>query len=619
MKQFLKNFFDIKFWKFILIGILNTLVGAALTFGFFNFTPLGYWMSSALSYALSSIMSFILNRKFTFKNDGPIFQTAIRFAANIAVCYIFAYSIAKPLVYLILSNTALAQKWIDNLALLCGMVLFTAFNYIGQRYFAFKERSQMSLKPLSATDVLKKVFFVAMTFAACWFIFGSFCGVIAAICFVAIICICYKIDIPKFEIAVFALAFIVRLIIVLIITPPIVSDFELLYDASQQFRNGDYSFQNLGYFQTWAGQTGQVIFQGLLLKIWNSVFFLKLVNCFAAAGIHVLIYLTARNFFSEKSSRAVAVLYCFAIFPATMTTVLTNQHVAAFLTYLAMYLIISKKASSVKCWIKYPIAALLLAVSNMIRPDALVILVAVIVYCIFGILKKLSLKNLKHYAARLALFMGTYMIVGSLLSGAVAWSGVNANGLSTDNQGMLIKFVFGLNQEKKGGYNENALNAAKEYLDQGMTLEEARIEVIKDELDVEMTDLIHLFDDKIQTLWNGYAPYWAIDHLKTEHKTLHTIAVKYDKFCARSVFIVAFIGFIYSYFKNKNDLKSLIMPFIVFATFFVYLFIEVQPRYIYTTQIALYILAAGGIDALCILFKKFSAYKKRTMTVSDNL
>lgn len=618
MKQFLQSFFDKKFWKFLLIGLLNTIVGSVLTFSLYNFTPLGYWLSSALSYALSSIMSFVLNRKFTFKNKSSLISTAIRFAANIAVCYILAYSIAKPLVAHILSSTALSEKWIDNFALLCGMALFTVFNYIGQRYFTFKEESQTSLKTFSGTDLLKKIFFAAMTFAGCWFIFGSFCGVIAAMCFIAVICICYKINIPKFEIAIFALAFLVRLIIILKIEPPITSDFEILYNASQQFRNGDYSFQNLNYFQTWAGQTGQVIFQGFLLKIWNSPFFLKLVNCLAASGIHVLIYLTARNFFSEKSSRAVAVLYCFSVFPATMTTVLTNQHVSAFLTYLAMYLLIAQKFNTVKCWIKYPIAALLIAVSNMIRPDALVILVAVSVYCIFGLCKKFSLKNIRYYGMRLALFGITYIIIGSLLSGAVAWSGINANGLSTSKEGMLIKFTFGLNQESRGSYNNNALKAAAEYIAQGMTPEEARMKVIQEELNVGTTDLIHLFDDKIQSLWNGYGSYWAVGHLKTEYMTLYTITVKYDKFCSWFVFAVALIGFIYSYFKHKNNLKALIMPFIFFATFFVYLFIEIQPRYIYTTQIALYILAAGGIDALYILLQRFSKYTKRTGMVPDN-
>ena len=35
MGDFIKKFFDIKFWKFILVGVINTLVGNGLQFVLF--------------------------------------------------------------------------------------------------------------------------------------------------------------------------------------------------------------------------------------------------------------------------------------------------------------------------------------------------------------------------------------------------------------------------------------------------------------------------------------------------------------------------------------------------------------------------------------------------------
>ena len=61
----------------------------------------------------------------------------LRFAANIAVCYALAYGAAKPLVRLLLSGASAAVR--DNVSMLAGMVLFTACNYLGQRFFAFKK------------------------------------------------------------------------------------------------------------------------------------------------------------------------------------------------------------------------------------------------------------------------------------------------------------------------------------------------------------------------------------------------------------------------------------------------------------------------------------------------
>ena len=55
----------------------------------------------------------------------------------IAVCYLLAYGIAKPAVAAVLAGAG--QKIQENAAMFTGMVLFTGFNYLGQRLFAFAE------------------------------------------------------------------------------------------------------------------------------------------------------------------------------------------------------------------------------------------------------------------------------------------------------------------------------------------------------------------------------------------------------------------------------------------------------------------------------------------------
>lgn len=67
MGNFIKQFFDIKFWKFILVGILNTVVGMGLQFLFFNLCGWNEWVSSLIGYILGSILSYFLNKYFTFK------------------------------------------------------------------------------------------------------------------------------------------------------------------------------------------------------------------------------------------------------------------------------------------------------------------------------------------------------------------------------------------------------------------------------------------------------------------------------------------------------------------------------------------------------------------------
>ena len=129
--------FDVKMWKFLLVGVLNTLVGDGLSFLLINVTDIGMFWATAVPTALASVMSYFLNKHFTFKNTEKGWKPVFRFALNIAVCYGLAYGIAVPLMRWALSASAPAVQ--DNLAKLTGMCLFVGFNYLGQRLFAFKE------------------------------------------------------------------------------------------------------------------------------------------------------------------------------------------------------------------------------------------------------------------------------------------------------------------------------------------------------------------------------------------------------------------------------------------------------------------------------------------------
>ncbi len=148
MKNFFKQFFDIKFWKFLMVGILNTVVGMGLQFIFFNLLGWDEWISSITGYIIGSILSYFLNKYFTFKNKEKGWKPVAKFALNIALCYTLAYGIAIPLIkWICLSNSITAFGWsVDtfagNASMLAGSCLFVAFNYIGQRFFAFKEKNK---------------------------------------------------------------------------------------------------------------------------------------------------------------------------------------------------------------------------------------------------------------------------------------------------------------------------------------------------------------------------------------------------------------------------------------------------------------------------------------------
>ena len=136
MIDFLKKLLDKSEVRFIIVGLINTAVGTAIMFLAYNAFHLSYWLSSSLNYILASILSYFLNKYFTFKSEDKSFIEVLKFALNIAICYLLAYGAAQPLVKQLLSGSS--RSIIDNVSMLVGMVLFVVLNYLGQRFFVFK-------------------------------------------------------------------------------------------------------------------------------------------------------------------------------------------------------------------------------------------------------------------------------------------------------------------------------------------------------------------------------------------------------------------------------------------------------------------------------------------------
>lgn len=136
----LKKLLDKTFWKFLLVGVANTVFGTAVMFLCYNLLHWGYWVSSAANYVLGSILSYFLNKYFTFQNREKGAGVVLRFVVNISVCYLIAYGVAKPLAAWVLSGMSRSVQ--ENGAMLVGMCLFVGLNYLGQRFFAFRRTEE---------------------------------------------------------------------------------------------------------------------------------------------------------------------------------------------------------------------------------------------------------------------------------------------------------------------------------------------------------------------------------------------------------------------------------------------------------------------------------------------
>ena len=136
LKNKIRLFTDKTFMKFVVVGIVNTIVGTAIMFVCYNVFGLSYWVSSAANYFFGSICSYIMNKNYTFHNKERGWKPFLRFTFNILICYLLAYGIAKPVIHWMLSGYSITIQ--ENISLALGMCLFVIFNYLGQRFYTFK-------------------------------------------------------------------------------------------------------------------------------------------------------------------------------------------------------------------------------------------------------------------------------------------------------------------------------------------------------------------------------------------------------------------------------------------------------------------------------------------------
>lgn len=135
----MKRLFDVSMLKFLLVGVGNTLLSTVLMFAL---EGLGYWPSTAIAYVAGAVLSFFLNRRFTFHSEETLGRSAVKFALNVAVCYVLGYGLARGLMGILAPwspLSPLSPLWWERLSKLVGMGLYTVLNYFGQRFFAFRK------------------------------------------------------------------------------------------------------------------------------------------------------------------------------------------------------------------------------------------------------------------------------------------------------------------------------------------------------------------------------------------------------------------------------------------------------------------------------------------------
>lgn len=371
----------------------------------------------------------------------------------------------------------------------------------------------------------------------------------------------------KIIIFLFLFAFVIRIGVILWIDTPVISDFKTMLDASKELVNGTDAYKSMPYFICWGYQMGHVIYQAILLNIINSITFLKIVNAIVTSSTVIMIYLIGKELSTTKAAIIISIIYSIFLFPLLLNTVLTNQLLPMLLILIAIYLWMKKKKENKLMPV---IIGILLGISNMLRSETIVIIIAFVLYTIFLMIKK---ENRKALIINLCLIIISYFTLTTATSFVLKATDISPSGL--ENKNSSWKFLEGLNIETRGQYSED--DAIKYSYDKKKTTKE-----LKKRIQEEWQQYPLLFAKKTKILWLNSDLSWSLGHIENQedlklYEGINQIFIYF--------FVIMSLLSTITLFKKTYKKEQILILLILFVYFGVYLFIEVMPRYAYSLQI----------------------------------
>ena len=395
-----------------------------------------------------------------------------------------------------------------------------------------------------------------------------------------------KIKVKRFWILLLVVSFLIRLAAIVVFNFPQTTDFKLMYECALKFVNHDFSWNSTAYFMMWPYQSGFVVYEGLLLKLVNNIYFLKVLNIIYESLLVLLIYYFSRRFVKDESARVAAILFMIYPYNIYLGTTLANHHIATILSYLGIVFLLSRKKKPYY----FIIAGILIGLSNVLRPEGIIVIFSYLLYMIFNLKKDNFKKELLGFLILLVSYGGINLICSNL----IILSGVNKDGLKNTNP--LWKFVLGFNGDSCGYYDSND----DVYInDKGKELE-----VIKERLNPSNVGRLVLcktnrmwLSNKIDVKDSSYDKAYYIGNIKIKFNDLADVVSLTNHY----IFLFVIAMMILGAFRNRKDIignESLFFLIMVVVAYFVFLLIEIQPRYLYLIHPSIFILSAYGIEEI---------------------
>ena len=119
------------FFKYILVGIFNTISCLGIIFFCMYYLELSLFISNAFGYAVTLVNSYFMNIKWTFTINNTTNDSFVKFIIIFFICFALQFLVLSFLISIINFNVYLSQ--------MVAMIIYTLASFTGHRLYTFKQ------------------------------------------------------------------------------------------------------------------------------------------------------------------------------------------------------------------------------------------------------------------------------------------------------------------------------------------------------------------------------------------------------------------------------------------------------------------------------------------------
>ncbi len=425
-----------------------------------------------------------------------------------------------------------------------------------------------------------------------------------------------------YVILILILAFAARLSVIRNLPMEPASDYKTYYEIAKMLKEGVLQEKGEGYCN-YIGMFPHILGYCYILKtifvvfgtsIWNG----QIANVLFSVGTVYLIYRIARRLGGRMAGLTALTVSAFWPSQILYVNMLAAEYSFSFFLYLCVLLFLhlvmdydGATKHGVRGALLHIVLGCLIAVTAAIRPMAVILLIAIL---IFLIPLKTKLPEIPHNSIsvwvrflargfmRAALIVLAYMSVSSVLNTDIELTIDKST--PSFSQSFGYNLLVGLNQESGGGWNEEDSRYLYENLERTGSPVEAQSacrNLAFKRLTADPGGLFNLFIKKYELLWgnDNYGADWNLAFLKEQNELTPDRAVFLNqaKNASQIVYMVAvlfsFLTLIYLLQRKASSLYVLVLVYL--GTAAMHLMVESQNRYHFHILPVFIIIASVGI------------------------